>query len=198
MTLLLRTAFATAFVAAMLGCNRAPEEPASTRPAARPTATAECSRDAITQLISMPEDVPTRADVLGTCNEPRPTLIAIARDESGRGLARLRAIELLGELGGADAVKPLADLALATSDLASVRRASIVALGRATQAGDTERERVGAQALGDQDPQVRRAAAVLLRGSQSDGARRALDRALSDEKVPFVRDAIAESRRAAD
>jgi HEAT repeat protein len=193
----IRIAFVLAFAA--LGCNRAPEEPAPVRPepAASPqiSTTPECSRDALTRLISMPEDLPTQKEVLAVCSQPRPMLIAIARDQSGRGLARLRAIEMLGTLGGSDAVAPLAELSLATTDLASVRRASLVALGRVTQPADAERERVGASALGDPDPHVRRAAAVLLRGSKSDATRQALDRAFAAETVPFVRDEIDQSRK---
>jgi HEAT repeat protein len=183
----------------ILGCNRAPSEPAparaergTTAPAA--TSPSACDRRAITIVISTPEEVPTSGDVVRVCAEPRPTLVEIARDTDGSALARLRAVGLLGELGGDAATRTLAELALATADLASVRRASLVALGRATAVGDAERERVGASALSDRDAQVRRAAATLLRGSSTTAARRALDTALARETEPFVRKAIENSQ----
>jgi len=172
-----------AALAGLLGisCNAA-REPESAPSPARPVATEStgqpssptksepvggaahegCERGAIAQLISAPEDVPTRAELSSTCARPQATLIAIAQDPDGLGLTRLRAIELLGTFRSDSAVAALAKLARREGDLASVRRTALVALGRSTAAGDARRTATAQAALADPDPHVRAAAEKLL------------------------------------
>jgi len=152
------------FLAALLAlpaCATQPEpEPAPQRSSAQPLAE-PCDREAVRTLISAPEDVPTASDLKTACDDPRAALILLAEDTSGVGLTRLRAVGLLGALGGPRSVASLARLASPGEPLASVRRNAVVALGRATKPGDPTRARVAAAARSDPDEHVRAAAAAL-------------------------------------
>jgi HEAT repeat protein len=153
--------FVLAALLASPACATPPEpDPAPTRSAPQPLGD-HCDRDAVRTLISAPENVPTESDLQAVCDDPRTALVALAEDANGVGLTRLRAVGLLGTLGGPRAVASLARLAAPSEPLASVRRNAVIALGRATKPGDPTRVRVAESARSDPDAHVRAAAAQL-------------------------------------
>lgn len=156
----MRTTLLFAACMALVACGReAPEQPPIE---SRVSEVERCSADAIAKLVSAPHDVPSRAELERACDDPGSALIELGEDRSRRGLARLRAIGLLAELSGERSVTALERLALASGDLASVRRSALDGLRRATERGDVRRERTARAALSDPDPHVRRAAQRLL------------------------------------
>ncbi|MFO0564371.1 MAG: HEAT repeat domain-containing protein [Polyangiaceae bacterium] len=192
-------------VLGVVGCNQAVPEPAervgepsvqsapATRSEPTPSPSASCDRQRVERLLSAPHDPPSVAELSAACADVAPILNELARDQSARGLVRLRSLESLGELGGAPAVATLSDLATRASELPSVRRTSLLALGKATASGDAERERVGTAALSDSDPHVRRVAAQLLRGSKTASVRVALEQAKTRETTAFVKEELEAS-----
>lgn len=180
-----------ALLMAVAGCAQPPPEPAeSRRDKASAAEPGRCDEQRVELLLSAPHDPPSAGELGAACADPIPLLSRLARDTGGRGLLRLRAIESLGELGGPKAIAVLAELALASGELASVRRTAVQALVPATAPDDRERERVGVGALGDPDPHVRGAAARLLGGSASPDVKTALEQARARETEAFVKKEI--------
>jgi HEAT repeat protein len=200
----------TCFFVVIVGvtaCSQPPAEPAASRTdpiahtAHAPTAHSAppkpeaCDALRLDRLLTAPHDPPTPEQLRATCADPIPELVLRATNTQARGLMRMRAMESLGKLGGAQATKALADLATASADLPSMRRTAVEALTRATTVGDEERDRVGVKALADADPHVRVAAARLLAGSKRPDVREELDRAGTRETETFVREAIDRAKQ---
>jgi HEAT repeat protein len=195
MRLLSRAAAAIQALTLCLACAAEPE-PEPRAQAREPLAErgGACDLERLATLISAPHNPAPVADVRALCPEPIEALLDLATEASRHGVVRLRAIELLGELGGPRAVTTLDGLSRATAEPASVRRAALAGLGRALPPADSVRARAGRAALSDADPHVRVAAARLLAGSSDPKSRAALDHALSEETEAFVRSAIERAR----
>jgi HEAT repeat protein len=144
----------------------------------------------VQRLLSAPHDPPTHAELTQACSKPETLLVSYATNTSLRGVLRLRAIEALGRFGDAETKRTLEERAVASGDLASIRRAALTALARVARDDAATRERVGVQALSDPDGHVRAAAVALLAGIGNASVKRALTTARDAERESFVRLAI--------
>lgn len=184
------------FATGLAACGQAPDpmptsSPSVAREEARSaSAPSECNQAGVDLLLRAPHDPPTADELTRQCADPVPRLTHWARRTEARGLVRLRAIESLGLIGGERAIQVLTEQARAKNDLPSMRRASLVALGRATSLGDTARDDTAIECLTDPDAHVRVAAANLLHASPNERSREALERAKTRETTSFVKVAI--------
>jgi HEAT repeat protein len=190
------SSLAFVFAAGLVACGQAPDPmPTSSPSVARQEARSassptECNEAGLDLLLRAPHEPPTAEELLRQCTDPVPRLTHWATSIEARGLMRLRALESLGRVGGEPAIQVLAERARAKDDLPSMRRASLVALGRATSVGDSARDDTAIECLTDSDPHVRVAAADLLRKSPNQRSLEALERAATRETTSFVKLAI--------